>query len=223
MTAPMSELKAPIGILGGTFDPIHNGHLRLALQMRDHLGLQKIRLVPSARPPHKNRPGATPGQRAKWIRVAIAGEPGLQLDDRELIRPGKSYTVDTLASMREELPETPLCLIMGSDVLAELPYWHRWQELTDYAHIISVPRPGFEGPLPREMRDWVAKHECRDPGELGRSLAGRLYHCDLPLLDISGTRIRELIGTDESPRYLLPEDVMHDIEELGTYRPVHET
>ena len=222
MTAAGNGLQKPIGILGGTFDPIHNGHLRLAIQMRDHLGLESIRLVPSARPPHKGQPGALPGQRAKWIRVAIAGEPGLQLDDRELIRPGMSYTVDTLESLREELPSTPLCLIMGNDVLAELTSWHRWDELLDFAHIINVPRPGFEDPIPEHLRDWSAKHECMDPAELGQSLAGRVYHCDVPLLDISGTRIRSLITSNESPRYLLPEDVMRDIEDLGTYGPVND-
>ncbi|MDX1497024.1 MAG: nicotinate-nucleotide adenylyltransferase [Salinisphaeraceae bacterium] len=214
----MSELKPPIGILGGTFDPIHNGHLRLALQLRDKLGLESIRLIPSARPPHRNQPGASPGQRAKWIRVAIAGEPGLQLDDRELIRPGKSYTVDTLKSLREDLPDTPLCLIMGSDVLAELSYWDRWEELVEYAHIIGVPRPGFESPMSREMREWVAKHECTNPVDLRNSLGGKVYLFELPLLDISGTRIRETIATGNSPRYLLPEDVMRDINELGTYK-----
>ncbi|MGB1581369.1 MAG: nicotinate-nucleotide adenylyltransferase [Nevskiales bacterium] len=214
----MSSLKPPIGILGGTFDPIHNGHLRLALQLRDKLGLESIRLIPSARPPHRNQPGASPGQRAKWIRVAIAGEPGLQLDDRELIRPGKSYTVDTLKSLREDLPNTPLCLIMGSDVLAELSYWDRWEELVKLAHIISVPRPGFETPMSSEMREWVERHACTNPMELQQSLGGKVYLFDLPLLDISGTRIRETIATGNSPRYLLPEDVMREIEELGTYR-----
>lgn len=213
----MSSLNKPIGVLGGTFDPIHNGHLRLALQMRDHLGLERILLVPSARPPHRDEPGASPGERAKWIRVAIAGEPGLQLDDRELIRPGKSYTIETLENLRSEYPQTPLCLIMGNDVLAGLQSWHRWEELLDFCHIVAVPRPGFEASLDEGLWQWVMDHHASDPAELEKDLSGKIYHFDLPLLDISGTRIRQLIGSGESPRYLLPEDVLRDIRELGTY------
>ena len=213
----MTALNKPIAVLGGTFDPIHNGHLRLALQMRDHLGLERILLVPSARPPHRRLPGATPGQRAKWIRVATTGEPGLYLDDRELIRPGPSYTVETLESLRTELPETPLCLVMGNDVLAELESWHRWREILDFAHIVTVPRPGFEGSLPKPIWDLVVEHGTDTLEDLGKSLGGKVYNADLPLLDISGTRIRNLIAKGYSPRYLLPVEVLRDIEELGIY------
>lgn len=210
--------KKPVGILGGTFDPIHNGHLRLAIQMRDHLGLESILLVPSARPPHRSVPSATPGERAKWIRVAIAGEPGLRLDDRELIRPGPSYTVETLENLRNELPDTPLCLVMGNDVLSGLESWHRWGDLLEYAHIVVVPRPGFNGSLTERIQSWVSENACEDVKALAQSLAGCVYLCDLPLLDISGTRIRELIGSGHSPRYLLPEEVLRDVIELGTYQ-----
>lgn len=214
----MTTLNKPIAILGGTFDPIHNGHLRLAVQMRDHLGLEHMLLVPSARPPHRDAPGATPGQRSKWIRVATAGEPGLELDDRELIRPGLSYTVDTLQSLREDLPNTPLCLVMGNDVLAEIDSWHRWQELLDFAHIVTVLRPGFDEQLPESIAQWVAQNRADKVSDLSQSLAGKIYKADLPLLDISGTRIRNFIANNNSPRYLLPEDVLRDIDELGTYR-----
>ncbi len=222
MKKGINHLERPIAILGGTFDPIHNGHLRLALQMRDHLGLERILLVPSARPPHRSSPGATPGQRAKWIRVATAGEPGLQLDDRELIRPGVSYTVDTLESLRAELPSTPLCLVMGNDVLAELDSWHRWPEILDFAHIVTVPRPGYIPNLTKPLHDLISAHETKDLSDLSKNLAGKVYNADLPLLDISGTRIRDLIRQGYSPRYLLPTEVLRDIEDLGTYRLNHE-
>jgi nicotinate-nucleotide adenylyltransferase len=223
MSTATTTLKKPIAILGGTFDPIHNGHLRLAVQMRDHLGLERMLLVPSARPPHRRVPGATPGQRAKWIRVATAGEPGLDLDDRELIRPGLSYTVDTLQSLRTDMPDTPLCLVMGNDVLAQIDSWHRWEELLDFAHIVTVLRPGFEDTLPDAVAAWVAQHHSRELDDLSTSLAGKIYHADLPLLDISGTRIRNFIANQHSPRYLLPEDVLRDINDLGIYRQSNES
>ena len=223
MSNAMTTLEKPIAILGGTFDPIHNGHLRLAVQMRDHLGLERMLLVPSARPPHRGVPGATPGQRAKWIRVATAGKSGLDLDDRELIRPGLSYTVDTLQSLREDLPNTPLCLVMGTDVLAQISSWHRWQDLLEFAHIVTVLRPGFDEQLPGPIEQWVAQHRTENIGDLSQSLAGKIYNADLPLLDISGTRIRNCIASNESPRYLLPEEVLRDINELGIYRQKDES
>src|SRR5699024_9935043 len=120
----MATSKAPVGILGGTFDPIHNGHLRLAMELVAELQLDHVRLIPNRRPPHRNQPSAAPGLRASWIRVAVASEARLRLDDREVLRNGPSYTVDTLASLRRDLPHQPLCLIMGRDVFAKLPEWH---------------------------------------------------------------------------------------------------
>lgn len=215
----MAGLQKPIGILGGTFDPVHNGHLRLAVQLRDQLGLSQVRLVPSARPPHRGQPGATPGQRSKWIRVAISEEPGLVLDDRELIRPGLSYTIDTLLSFRKELPDTPLCLVMGSDVFAELDTWHRWEELLDYCHIVRVPRPGSRQEVSPAVTARMQSHEIDNPARLGDQRAGFVYEAHFPLLEISGTDIRQIIARGHSPRFLLPLRIWTDIDEIGAYRP----
>lgn len=216
----MAGLKKPIGILGGTFDPVHHGHLRLAVQLRDQLGLSSVRLVPSARPPHRETPGATPGQRAKWIRVAITDEPGLILDDRELIRPGLSYTIDTLISFRQEFPETPLCLVTGSDVFAQLDTWHRWQELLDYCHIIKVPRPGLKHTDSSAVAEWVEGKYVDTPASLGEQLNGFVYEAHFPLLEISGTDIRQIIARGHSPRFLLPLRIWEDIEDIGAYQPL---
>ncbi len=216
-------LQKPIGILGGTFDPIHNGHLRLAVQLRDRLGLASVRLVPSARPPHRDEPGATPGQRSKWIRVSITDEQGLLLDDRELIRPGLSYTVDTLMSLREDYPDTPLCLVMGRDVFSQLHTWDRWEKLLDYCHIVHVPRPGVRKEISPLVEEWVNGHVIEDPDLLGEKVSGYVYQANFPLLEISGSDIRKLIRLGHSPRYLLPLRIWQDIEENGVYSDVDTT
>lgn len=208
---------SPIGILGGTFDPVHNGHLRLAVELAESLALAQVRLVPCARPPHRDAPIASPGQRAKWIRVAIADGPHLRLDDRELLREGPSYTVDTLASLRAELPKTPLCLIMGRDVMAGLDRWYRWQDLFEYAHIVLVERPGTESPLPEAVARELEQRRDDDPRALSASLHGVIHVCSPPPLAISGTRIRDLLAAGRSPHYLLPDAVLDDILDAGVY------
>lgn len=209
--------ERPIGILGGTFDPVHHGHLRLAVELTLKLDLREVRLVPSARPPHRDAPAASPGQRAKWIRVAIANQPCLRLDDRELLRDGPSYTVDTLDSLRTELPETPLCLIMGRDVYAGLPQWHDWQRLFDYAHIVLVDRPGIHPDLPDEAAVEIQQRHTADPRMLAASLGGCIHVCAPPPLAISASRIRALLAAGQSPRYLLPDVVLNDILDAGVY------
>lgn len=208
----------PIGILGGTFDPVHNGHLRLAVELVQTLGLAHMRLLPSARPPHRGAPGATPGQRAKWLRVAIAGQPRLRLDDRELLRQGPSYMVDTLVSLRRELPQTPLCLVMGRDVYAGLPQWRQWERLFDYCHIVLVDRPGIDPALPEcAARELKARHGA-DAAALGQSLGGGIHVCSPPPLEISASRIRGLLAAGLSPRFLLPDVVLNEILDAGVYQ-----
>lgn len=211
--------KAPIGILGGTFDPVHNGHLRLAMELTTDLRLAEVRLIPNGRPPHREQPGATPGQRAKWIRVATAKEPRLVLDDRELRREGASYTIDTLASLRADFPEHPLCLIMGRDVFAKLPSWHHWQRLFEYAHIVLIERPGLSADFADEATAELQMRSTTDTEALHRKLAGAIYNYAPPPLAISASRIRELIAAGASPRYLLPATILDDIMDSEIYRP----
>ena len=215
---PAGPAGAPIGILGGTFDPVHNGHLRLAMELATELDLAQVRLIPNGRPPHREQPGATPGQRAKWIRVATADEPLLALDDRELMREGHSYMVDTLASLRRDFPEHPLCLIMGRDVFAKLPSWHRWQDLFDHAHIVLIERPGLPAELAPEAVELLAERGVSDPAVLKNQPTGLIYSYAPPPLVISASRIRELIAAGASPRYLLPEVILEDIMDTDIYR-----
>ena len=138
----MSAGPRPVGVLGGTFDPIHHGHLRPALEVLEALGLAELRFVPCRIPAHRATPSVSAEQRLDLVRLATAEQAGFVADDRELRRPGPSYMIDTLASLRTEFGDTPLVLIVGSDAFRELHTWRRWRELTDLAHIAIMRRPG---------------------------------------------------------------------------------
>jgi nicotinate-nucleotide adenylyltransferase len=208
---------APIGIFGGTFDPVHFGHLRSALELLEQLPLAKIRFIPCRQPPHREAPVASPEQRLMLLRLALAGESRFMIDERELVRLGPSYMVDTLASLRADLGDTPLCLILGTDAFGGLTRWHRWVELMELAHLLVMKRPGE--PLPREGRLGKLLEACsiRSPSQLRQQAAGLILPLEVTQLAISATRIRALIRAGQSPRYLLPDAVWDYIQEKHLY------
>ena len=136
----------PIGIFGGTFDPIHYGHLRTAFELLQALRLGELRFMPAGNPPHREQPMASAEQRVAMVRAATAGQPGFTVDDRETRREGPSYSVDTLAGLRAEHPTRPLCLIVGMDAFLGLPKWHQWQDILKLAHLVVAHRPGWRAP-----------------------------------------------------------------------------
>ncbi len=201
-----------IGILGGTFDPIHCGHLRTALDVKEGLGLDELRLVPLRDPPHRRAPDSTPEQRLEMLQAAIDLEPTLTIDDREITRSGKSYTLLTLQSLREELGEIPICLILGQDAFLGFPEWHRPDEILRLAHLVVMQRPG-------ERRSDLYRERVTDaPQDLRTSLAGKVYLQQVTQLDISSSKIREMIRDGRSPRYLLPDSVLEIIKRDSLYR-----
>lgn len=205
-------------IYGGTFDPIHHGHLRLAVELRDRLGVDQIRLVPSYVPPHRDAPGASPDQRLRLLELAIAGEAGLMLDDREVRREGASYTADTLAQLREVIgPDEPLAMVVGTDAFAGFDRWRDWQRIPELAHIVVVERPGEPLDPAGIPAGLLAERGVRSPAELHNTPAGRLLSLAPPLLDISATGIRERIAAGRSPRYLFPDAVWDEIRRLELY------
>jgi len=208
----------PVGVLGGTFDPIHHGHLRVALDVVDELGFAEVRLLPSRQPPHRATPGATPAQRLAMLDAAISQQPGLLIDRRELERPGPSYMLDTLKSLRRELPDTPLCLLLGRDAFNELPTWYRWRELFEQTHFLVLERPGHAPAMAAELRTELSGRCVADPTQLYERHAGRVFAWQATQLDIAATRIRNLIATGRSPRYLLPDAVIHYIEKHRLYQ-----
>lgn len=205
-------------IYGGTFDPVHHGHLRLAVELRERLGVERVDLVPCHIPPHRGEPGAGSEQRLRLLEAAIRGEPGLVIDSRELERGGASYTADTLRQLRETLGlSAPLAMVVGTDAFAGFDRWREWQRIPELAHIVVVRRPGAvlapDSMPARLVRDRLAT----DLAELHRAPCGLIAELDPPLLDISATGIRERIRAGRSVRYLLPDAVLEEIQRFGLY------
>jgi nicotinate-nucleotide adenylyltransferase len=214
--APMTR---PLAILGGTFDPVHNAHLRVAWEAAEMLDAE-VRLIPANVPPHRDQPIATAHERAAILRAALAGQDRLALDEREVGRDGPSWTIDTLIELREEIgAERPLVLLIGADAFLGLPSWHRWGELFDYAHIGVLTRPGHEiATLPTELRIKVASRRASDPNAIATTPAGRVFAMPVTPLEISGTLIRDVLAAGGEPRYLLPDAVIEDPQLLAPYR-----
>ena len=208
----------PIGLLGGTFDPIHFGHLRTALELHEALELSEVRFLPCHSPPHRGEPAAGPEARRAMVVAAIRGQPGFVLDARELGRDGPSYTVDTLVSLREDYPSTPLCLLLGTDAFAGLARWHRWQKIPELAHIVVARRPGSPLPADGAVGELLAARRLRVPAELRRSPGGGILVHEVTPLEISATAIRESVASGRDPRFLVPDSVRDFIIDSGCYR-----
>ena len=210
-------MRKTIGIFGGTFDPIHIGHLRMALELKQQLGLDEMRLLPCHKPPHRHAPQVSSQQRADMLRIALRTCPELQLDERELARDKPSYTFDTLQDFRQELgADVSLVLCMGEDAFAGLPSWHRWQELIQLAHIVVIARPGWTLPQTGDVRDLIGRHAGKADA-LAQQPAGSIVLQSLRLLPISATEIRQQISTGHSAQFLVPEGVWDYICEHNLY------
>ncbi|MGZ4978281.1 MAG: nicotinate-nucleotide adenylyltransferase [Methylobacter sp.] len=207
-----------IGIFGGTFDPVHYGHLRAALEVKDIFGLNEVRLIPCANPPHREQPGVTAGMRLRMLELAIKNQPGLKIDTRELDRhktdQTPSYMVDTLKSLRQEFPNESLVLFIGTDAFKHLTGWHQWQRLFDYAHIVVLTRPGSEI---QELDVFFKVRLAKDINELAQVIAGKLYFQQITQLDISATAIRDIIARKQHPGFLLPDAVIEYIKQHKLY------
>ena len=216
------KLSEPLGLFGGTFDPVHFGHLRLAEEAIDHLGLAGIRWLPAGQPPHRGQPQVTADQRLDMVRLATAGNARFSVDAAEVEAALPSYTVHTLERLRGELgPGRPLVLLVGADAFASLNTWHRWRELFDLAHIAVSHRPGFPvemASLPIDLAEVFGRRRLADPSRLAESPAGSIVTFAMTQLAISATQIRRLLANDLSARYLLPDDVLDYIQTHSLYR-----
>jgi nicotinate-nucleotide adenylyltransferase len=166
---------------------------------------------------HREQPAASPAQRLAMARAAVAGQPGLAVDDREIRRAGRSYSVDTLAALRRELPDTPLCLCLGTDAFSGFLSWHRPLDILDLAHLVVMQRPASPPSADPELLQLLAQRRCDAPGALRAEPGGRILLQPVTQLDISATTIRALVAAGRSPRYLLPDAVLAIIERDGLY------
>ncbi|MDX1380250.1 MAG: nicotinate-nucleotide adenylyltransferase [Xanthomonadales bacterium] len=209
---------APLGLFGGTFDPVHFGHLRAAEESRERLGLERLVLLPAGDPPHRERTFAPAPERLEMLRCAVREHPEFEVDDREVRRGGASYMADTLADLREAHPDAPLLLIIGQDSANGLHRWHRWQALFELAHLVVMTRPGARHDYERELARELGARTVDDRAPLLSEPAGRVLYLAITQLAISSTGIREMIAAGRSPRFLLPDPVLTYIEDRGLYR-----
>jgi nicotinate-nucleotide adenylyltransferase len=217
----MFHLQQAIGIFGGTFDPIHFGHLRAALEIYQTLDLAEVRFIPCFQPVHRKLPIASPEDRLAMVRSAIAAEPMLKVDDCEIQRKGPSYMIDTLEELRKSLPKTPLCLIMGIDALLGFPSWHRYEDILNLANLVIAHRPQYQLPHTGKVAELIKHCLKHNPTVIHENLAGNIILHPVTPLDISATDIRKQIAMGRSPRYLLPDSVYNYIQEHGVYSISH--
>lgn len=203
-----------IGIFGGTFDPVHYGHLRSAVEVAEVLKLSQVRLIPCSNPAHRKPPVAGGNRRLEMLSMAVQGQPNLVVDDREINRPGISYMVDTLASLKREYPHETLLLMLGSDSFKYLDSWHCWQQLFDFAHVIVVTRPGF---AIGRLNAFLAERLIQEKAGLFKQPAGKLFFQPVTQLSISATAIRQMLAEEKSARFLLPDLVLDYIKQNALY------
>lgn len=215
----MSSLddSSPMGIFGGSFDPIHYGHLRTAFELIEALNLAEVRFLPAGTPPHREAPCADASLRVALVRAAIAGQPGFIVDDRELRREGPSYSVDTLLDLRAEHAHRSICLVVGMDAFLGFPQWHQWREILQLAHLVVAHRPGWQAPAEGTLGELLMDRGTARPRDLHEARAGRIFIHAVTQLEISSSAIRDMVRAGRQPTYLMPDPVCRLLAESGCY------
>ena len=210
-------MSEPIGLFGGTFDPIHYGHLRTAFELWQALRLAQVRFLPTGDPPHRGPTQASAELRLQMVRAAVAGQSAFVVDDREMRRSGVSYSVDTLLDLRREFADRSLCLLLGMDAFLGMPNWHRWGEIFDLAHVVVAHRPGWKAPITGPLGEIMVDRGTGSVRDLHQSMAGRVYVLAVTQLEIASTDLRQLISANRDLRYLVPDAVRDLIFTTGCY------
>ena len=213
-----NQTNQAIGFLGGSFDPIHFGHLRPALEIRNALDLNKLFLMPNHIAPHKRKAQCSADQRVKMLELAIQHQPKITIDTRELKRNSASYTIDSLIELKREYPSTPICFIMGMDSLISFDKWHRWQDILDYCHLVISHRPGWKLELNDTVQQLVNKCKTMNVNDLHEQQSGKIFFQNTTQLAISSSEIRALTKQEKDISYLLPDAVCHYIKTNKLYR-----
>jgi nicotinate-nucleotide adenylyltransferase len=215
----VKKLAAPLGLFGGTFDPIHNGHLKPLLEASKQTSIKHIAVIPCHIPVHKKGPMSSSQHRLAMVKLAIAPHPELIADPREIRRNKPSYSIDTVKELRDECPKAPLCFFIGMDSFISLTTWHKWQALFDYCHLVVCGRPGYAAQLAPELLAALHKRQTHDPEELHQQLAGCIYVAQTPMLDISSTDLRQRLAKGQSTQGMLPTTVLAYIQQHKLYQP----
>ncbi|MEQ3697259.1 MAG: nicotinate-nucleotide adenylyltransferase [Pseudomonadales bacterium] len=213
------EARKLIAVYGGTFNPIHQGHVQAAEEISVLCGTDSLILVPASIPPHRAAPSVTFAHRLRMVELAIAGREGWRVDDREERRDAPSYTIDTLASLRDELgPDVSLAFCLGSDAFQSINTWHRWEELTDFAHVIVAQRCDMIAPLNSIVEKWSASKVLSAPSQLRDRPSGGVLHLSQRPMNCSSSDIRAKLAQGASPNLLLPESVLQYIKQQHLYQ-----
>ncbi|MAF14991.1 MAG: nicotinate-nicotinamide nucleotide adenylyltransferase [Marinomonas sp.] len=220
VTTEVSQaLKKGTVVMGGTFDPIHHGHLRSAVDILDCFQFETLRLIPCFQPVHKGEPTVSAEQRLKMVELGIAADSRLSVDAREILRAGPSYTFETLVELRAELgQEEPLIMVVGMDSFLSLPTWARWQDLLSVAHILVISRPGWEPDFISTLESFYEKHRAESATELQCAPAGKIWMQSFTPLAISSSQVRNLCREKASIAYLVPETIQRFIEAHSLYK-----
>lgn len=204
-----------IGIFGGTFNPVHFGHIRTVLEVKSSLNLRELILVPCGLPPHRQQPDVSAEQRFQMLKLAVGEYPGVRVDPCEIEREGPSYTLNTLQMIKRQWPDETLLLIMGADAFQHLDKWYGWRNILDLAHIIVMTRPLCN----LAERDWFSAFKMlQRPEQLLETVAGGVYCLSVSQYEISSTQIRDLLAKNQAVGHLLPKPVLDFIEQHGLYR-----
>ena len=206
-----------IGILGGMFNPVHNGHLRIAIECKETFKFDELRMFPCAEPPHREKPEVSSQQRLEMLQLALQSVDGVVADGRELDRSGPSYTIDTLRSLKSEFPQAGLYLIIGSDAFQSLNTWHEWEKILEFSNIIIAQRPDHQDDLSSDVGKILKNSFTNDIDAFKKSISGKIYALKVSQLEISSSYLRELIRENNSTQFLLPEIVLNFIKENRLY------
>ena len=206
-----------IVIFGGTFDPVHLGHLRAAEEIHEQLGMDEFRFLPCGQPPHREAPVASAAQRLEMLQLALAETTEFQVDERELHREGPSYMVDTLHSFRAEFPHSSLALVIGQDAANSLNRWYRWQEIPKLSHVVIMSRHGGSARYPDEVRAMVTSLRTERPASLKDAHSGKVLELEIDSLPVSASAIRGLVKAGRSVRFLVPAPVLKFIDQQDLY------
>lgn len=211
-------LHSPIGIFGGTFDPIHNGHIKIAEEAMHACRLREIRFIPSYIPVHRANPNASPEDRYEMLKLALLDHPRFVIDDCEYERKRQSYMIDTLYHLQEKFPKTPLCLILGQDAFLYLHHWRKWRHIIENTNLIIVNRQTYAEMLPDELAALLNEYKTKDVDDLHTHLSGKIYQLQIEPIPISASHIRYQLQQGKQPNHQLPENIYKYILEKKLYQ-----